>query len=329
MMIPDPKSRLIPFFGLPIIRSLDEFSAESRLSKGFIYRCSKFADHQYFTYPLPKKSGGTRLIAQPSRDLKALQAWILRNILDCLVVSPACKGFEIGSSISQNALPHIGSNAVLSIDLEDFFPSIHASRVWFVFHTIGYSPRIAAILTSICTYKGALPQGSPCSPKLANLVCLRLDARLLGYVGKRGIGYTRYADDLTFSAYSGAKLWRAYKTIQKIILDESFTINNEKTRFSGPSRQHRVTGLVVTNTSVGIGRGRLRELRVKLYQLCTKKTASSCIKEIRHVSGWLAFVRGVDPVRLRQITLYITRLQKKFPGSALDMVHVPRQPETY
>ena len=199
MKIRSNKIRL-SLLGLPSIDSLEDLSSLTHLSSGLLFRLSKYSDKFYFIYDIPKKSGGVRTISQPCKELKAIQSWILRNILDHLSASSACKGFEKLTNLLDNAKPHIGANAFMHLDIEDFFPSIKINQVWSVFRTVGYNPRISSILAQICTYKGSLPQGSPAAPKLSNLISLRLDNRLLGYVGKRGITYTRYADDLTFSS---------------------------------------------------------------------------------------------------------------------------------
>jgi len=75
-----------------------------------------------------------------------------------------------------------------------------------IFNSIGYNREISSLLTNLCVFKGRLPQGAPTSPKLANLVSAKLDARIHGYAGPKGIVYTRYADDITLSAQSVQKL---------------------------------------------------------------------------------------------------------------------------
>lgn len=308
--------------GLPSISSLDELSDATHLSKSLIFRLIKYNDKFYRVYNLPKRNGGYREIAQPSKELKALQAWINRKILDRLKVSSACKGFERNTSILDNAIPHVGSNAILILDIEDFFPSITVDKVCSLFKRIGYPPHAAAILAKLCTFKGKLPQGSPASPKIANLVCLRLDLRILGYVGKRGIGYTRYADDLTFSGPSTSSLLKLFDVIKTIINNEGFKVNDSKTRIVGPSRQHKVTGLIVNNSFAGIGRRQMRVIRSKVHYLCKYPTSKVPQKELNHVMGWLAFVKGVDAKRSLTLYRYIQGLKEKYPNSGVQKLEI-------
>ena len=292
------------------MRSLEDFAREIRLSKEKIRYLSTRAKHLYKTYNIPKKNGRFREISQPSRELKAVQSWILRNILDKLSSSIHSKGFEIGSSIVDNALPHIGSNYVLSLDLKDFFPNVMASKVYGVFSSIGYNKEMTVLLTNLCVFKGGLPQGAPSSPKLANLVCSKLDARIHGYAGPKGIAFTRYADDITLSALTAQKIHRAKQFIGTIIADEDLKINNSKTSLSGTRRQKKVTGLVLSQNSLGIGRARLRNIRVKIHHLFIKKST-----DFSHVCGLIAFTFGVDKKAYKKIYTYIAQLQLKYPKS--------------
>lgn len=304
--------------GFPEISSLEDLSLRIHLSKGLLYKFAAFPEKQYRSYRIEKPAGGYRQIHQPSYELKAVQGWILRNLLDRLASSSACKGFEREQSIVDNAQPHIGGKAVMLLDIDDFFSSIAAFRVYFVFTLMGYSSRVSALLTSLCTYDGYLPQGAPTSPKLANLACWRMDKRLMGYAGKRRIVYTRYADDLAFSSFSDSNLRPSLPFIKFIIRDEGFQLNPDKFRYMGPSKRHKITGMIIHATGVGIGRQRYRELRAQLHQLSQSKDPEAIGREVNYLRGYLAFVQGVDPNRHQQIKAYIGDLIRKYPDSSID-----------
>lgn len=296
--------------GLPAIDSIEDFANETRLSIGKIKYISFRAHYLYKVYEIPKKNGKKRSIAQPNRELKALQAWILRNILDKLSASEHSKGFETGTSILDNASPHVGSNYVLTIDLEDFFPNVQASNIYSIFNSIGYSKKISSLLTNICTFKGGLPQGAPSSPKLANLACAKLDSRIHGYAGPKGIIYTRYADDMTLSGQTPQKIYKTKQFIGTVISDEGFTINKSKTRISGTQRQKRITGLIVSENHAGIGRIKYREIRSKIHYLFRNKHT-----DYSHVNGLLSFIYSVDKKAYKRLYNYINKLKTKYPES--------------
>lgn len=141
-----------------------------------------------------------------------------------------------------------------------------------------------------------------------------------GYVGKRGVVYTRYADDMTFSAYSPSKLMRVYPLVKSIIEDEGFLLNTAKTRFAGPSRQHRVTGLIVADNEVGIGRNKMRRIRAKIHHLCNFHKNSAPNDQVGHVIGWLAFINSVDLKRRETLDKYIKKMQLKYKDTAIDLL---------
>jgi RNA-directed DNA polymerase len=302
----------LSMLGLPAFQTIDDFSKITHVSKYTIYQLSKHSDKYYKTYTILKKSGKLRTISQPNKKLKGIQSWILVNILNKLNVSSSCKGFEKGSSTANNVEPHTGANAVLTIDLKDFFPSVTRNQIYSIFRTIGYNSAISTILTNICTFEGALPQGSPCSPKLANLSAWTLDVRVQGYVGKRGITYTRYADDLSFSALSPSKIVRIIPMIKSIIRNENFEVNPDKTRIAGLARAKKITGLIITDDTYGIGKIKYKELRAKIHHL-TLATEQTNTKLLFEVNGWLAYLNSVDKKRLLKANKYITELAKNHP----------------
>jgi retron-type reverse transcriptase len=213
-------------------------------------------------------------------------------------------------------LPHIGANTILNLDLKDFFPTVTKKQVYNVFKTIGYNKLIATVFTNICTYKNMLPQGSPCSPMLANLTAWTLDLRIQGYVGKRGISYTRYADDLSFSGLNPSKVVKIIPMIKTIIDDENFVVNHKKTRIASSARAKIVTGLIVNEDSVGIGKQKYKDLRAKIHHL-TLPLEQTNEKLLYHVGGWLSYLNSVDKERLKKAKKYISELAKKHPTTLI------------
>lgn len=105
----------------------------------------------------------------------------------------------------------------------------------------------------------------PDGPALSNMAARRMDLRLTGFVQKSGWTYTRYADDVTFSASGEAtqKTALILTTLRQIAKEEHFTVNEKKTRMQRQNRRQEVTGIVV-NTRPNVPRATYRRLRAIL-----------------------------------------------------------------
>lgn len=256
----------------------------------------------YTAFEIPKRSGGTRTLQAPCEPLKAVQRLILRRVLRRLRAHPNATGFERGHSLVTNALPHAGKDIVIRMDLVDFFGSTSAERVERYFRWIGWDEAAAGILVRLCTYNGSLPQGAPTSPRLSNLVNYRLDARLASLAERRGISYTRYADDITFSAKdtevragrnclalgASGTLPRANDIVhaaKAIIRDEGYRVHmRDKLRVYRRHHRQMVTGLVV-NERPNLPRSTRRRLRAIAHHLETGRPATLTPQQL---GGWHA-----------------------------------------
>jgi len=271
----------------------------------------------YHQFAVPKRSGGTRILAAPRPHMKRAQTWIFDNILMKLDVEAPAHGFVRGRSVVSNAAEHVGRDVVVNLDLLGFFPSVTFPRVRGVFEQLGYSPAVATILALICTecerrpmrYAGkryqvaiadrALPQGACTSPALANLVSRRLDRRLAGLSRSLGWRYTRYADDLTLSAGKGKRhqIPKLLGAVRRIVEDEGFRLNRDKGRIQRCGGRQEVTGVVV-NDKLGLPRGEVRKLRAILHN--AKKTGLEAQNREGHphfrawLQGKLAYLAMVD-----------------------------------
>jgi hypothetical protein len=313
-----PATREFDIHGLPRIASLRDVAAHTGFSARHLWWMASGGDGLYATFPVAKKKGGTRLIHRPTASLLLTQRWILRNILDRLQTTRSSFGFERGSKLRQHAVQHVGARAVMTLDIQNFFPSISIAQVTRVYLVAGYSSRAASILARLCTFQGALPQGAPTSPRLANLVCFRLDQRLRHFAKQKGLVYSRYADDMSFSAANASVLARCRPFITHIIRDCGFRLNTGKSRLVGPQRRRKVTGLVLTDDSVGIGRWRLRELRVRIHHAHLFRGSP----EVPAIQGWLDHVSDVDPVRYQMLVKYINKLRATAGTSGLSALRV-------
>jgi retron-type reverse transcriptase len=159
-----------------------------------------------------------------------------------------------------------------------------------------------------------LPQGGVTSPSISNIICIKLDNRISGYVGKRNITFSRYADDMVFSSLSEKRLLSIKNFVINIIKEEGFAINAKKTRIMRPHDRREVTGLVVNEElSVGIGKRTRRILRAKVHTLLTK-TVDDKSKNIlnQHIRGWFSFLSDVDKGGYNSILKYVKKIEKKF-----------------
>lgn len=233
---------------------------------------------RYTQFSIKKKSGGERIINAPAKGLKSILR-ALNFVLQC-VYEPhkAATGFVRNKSIIDNAKIHIASNYVYNIDLKDFFHSFDRNRVKMAFmYTCNLGKKgehLAFLLACLTTHpfeingetKIVLPQGSPTSPTITNILCQNLDRKLTGLAKRFGVKYSRYADDMTFSSsHSVYKKEDFLKEMKRIIeKSQKLTINPTKTRLQKAAYRQEVTGLIV-NEKVNVRRRYLKKIRMLLH----------------------------------------------------------------
>ncbi len=214
----------------------------------------------------------------------------------------------------------VANDVVVNADLENFFPTITFPRVRGLFRSLGYSPAVATIFALLTTeaprrlveYDGTRDfaavgprcraQGSCTSPALSNLVSRKLDARLSGICRSLGFTYTRYADDLSFSASgeAGAKVGYLLARVRHIAQDKGFRVNEKKTRVLRRNARQEVTGIVV-NDRPGVSRKEVRRLRAILHRARSEGLAAQNRDGRDNFEAWvrgmIAYISMVQPER--------------------------------
>jgi hypothetical protein len=268
-----------------------------------------------------------RIIAGPKPRLKEIQRRILRHVLEPIPVHEAAHGCVRGRSVASAVGPHAGAAVVIRADLEAYFPTVSAGRVWGVLRSAGLPEGVAHTITGLVTTvvptavwrsvtppadRAAharlherltvphLPQGAPTSPALANLVAFSLDRRLAGLAARFGATYTRYVDDLTFSGGPSLRNARSrfITKVAEVAQDEGFRLNDAKSVVLGSAGRQALLGAVVNDhpTLARPGRDALRALLHNCAVHGWRSQARGRDNFADHVRGRIAWVNGLDPV---------------------------------
>jgi RNA-directed DNA polymerase len=181
-----------------------------------------------------------RIIRPSLKELKAIQGNIKNKILVPISLPDCVHGGVKGRSNITNAKPHQGNKFQFTTDLQEFYPNISSQRVYDTFIKLNFSPHFSHWLTKLTTWKFELPQGTPTSTHIANLVFFETDLQLIELCQKHEITYTRYVDDLTFSSQKDFQ--PLLNDILNIVTSNGFKLSYRKTKYSG---NQIVTGINV------------------------------------------------------------------------------------
>lgn len=221
-------------------------------------------------HEIPKKNParGVRIVWEPVHLMNTYKA-LSRKIAMIAAAHlegfphPYCFGYVGGRNIKENAERHCGHQNLMSVDLEDFFPTIGIKRVRRLFEDLEFPSAAAEFLSCFVTIDGCLPLGFPTSPTIANAVCLSMDVELQALAERAGCVFSRYADDISFS---GNGTLPAVAEIDAIVRQHGFMLATSKTRQSKLGQAHYVTGLSVSDpVRPHVPRSKKRRLRQELY----------------------------------------------------------------
>lgn len=275
------------------------------------------APYRYKVYQIPKRSGnGLRTIAQPAREVKKLQYWIMKKLFSFFPIHPCATAYVTGKNILNNSQVHSEKPYLLKLDFKDFFPSIKGNDF------LEYSQKnkvLSAIpqddLNRILRLLFWLPKrnndfqlsiGAPSSPYLSNAIMYDFDNEVFSYCSDNKITYTRYADDITFSMCDMKLRGEVLNKIENILYSQkspSLHLNKKKIVFGSKANRRIVTGLILANNgNISLGSERKRRIRAQIHHLLHGKLND---KEKSKLQGLLAFARDIEPE-------FVERMEKKY-----------------
>lgn len=271
-----------------------------------LHVCRRELDHvcvdvDRYYYRKDRQIGSkVRPTATPSGRLR----WILdhaHELLGRVQLPDSIHGGRKGHSTKTNAARHIRKPALLQSDLQDFFPSVSPRAVYCALvEGLGCSPDVAHYLTRLTTLDGCLPQGSPTSTDVAAIVTAPLARRLEGLARAHGGDFTLYVDDISLSGpgYLGSLT----NTVRRIVEQEGFRINREKTTCSAVSEERVVTGVRVDrgiDAPSALIRDTRRSIEALERQLCEEDSRS--LQLLGLVKGRINYIACLNPGAARSL----------------------------
>jgi RNA-directed DNA polymerase len=283
------------------LRSLNKLSELLTLPPQYIRQLAENPEYNIFS--VPKKNGEQRLIENPSKSLKAIQA-VLNDFLQAvywLQKTPSAYGFVIRPTdareeprnIVTNARQHLNKPWLLNADLEDFFHYVKADVVMQLFmeKPFGFPLELADLLTRLMTLNGRLPMGAPTSPVLSNLAFQKVEMDIQAYANQYGWHFTRYADDMSFSSDKPITLHQI-DALENIVKLYGYEFNPNKVMLYGPDEEKSVTGLRLDNIE---GRVELHHTFPHDFQREAKR-----LKDILTVQGHLHYKDSIWVTQYKQ-----------------------------
>ncbi len=317
-------------YGLPYVHSLNHLSHLSGVHYTELHSIVDRRTIPYHEFLINKKSGKPRTISAPSDNLKLVQRWIAKEILNKYSPHWRSYAYHKSSSIIKCAEEHLNSKWLIKLDIENFFGSIQEPQVYKIFKDAGYGKLISFELSRLCTISpniktsgkvqkkvndstsnikfayldsstkslGVLPQGAPTSPQLSNIVFKPIDEALQNLADKYELIYTRYADDISFSSSDknfGRKNSAAIINAVRLILKNStFNLNKNKTVIIPPSKSKTILGLNIDYERVKLSKSFKKKIELHVRGICLFGVLEhSKHKNFVSIFGMLNYIQGL------------------------------------
>ena len=293
-----------------------------------LWYCIDRKQHLYKRFTIPKKNGKKRVIFNPQPVLKHVQKRINDVLLKQFTVQDCVGAYVEGRSCRDSAVRHSGHKVRIAMDLKDFFPTHTRARVRRFFKSVvGYSHFVAGLLADVCTaperidfpnsrdgtverhqprWKHIVPQGSPASPTLCNLIAQEyLDQPVLKALAGTGWVYTRYSDDLSLShpeAQTRKQVDDLIEMMRKLIEAAGYRTNAKKLKIQRHFRRQYMLGMTV-NEHPNIPADTYKKYRAVLFNCIRDGFEANAVRYgfdppeafASHLQGKVAYFTQVNP----------------------------------
>lgn len=323
---------------LPAPRYIDRLIfALKQFNDSIAQNLHKPYEKYYSSFLIPKASGGFRKITAPSGDLKEAQknlAGILQNDFKSLSHTSAYAYVKKRSAYSA-VVKHRSnfSRWFLKLDFHDFFGSMTKE---FVLKQLSMIYPYCFILKDeagevelkkaldICFYNGSLPQGSPISPLLTNIVMTPLDYEINKYCSTHSpyFVYTRYSDDIGISCKYNFEYRKVIQDLSNIfaMFDAPLKFNTKKTTYGSASGRNWILGVMYTKEcKITYGHKKKERFKAAVFSFLKDYTNGKIwsVDEANTLRGMISYYNSIDAETTKTI---IDKYNAKFNLSTLSLL---------
>lgn len=280
----------------------------------------------YRTFYVPKSSGGLRRIDAPNDALMCAL-----HQLKCIFESL----FGAGDLYHTSAFAYIHNRNTIAcvkrhqlnqskwfgkFDLHNFFGSTTIEFVLDMFKQIYpfsevFATNCGEVLRcalSLCFLDGVLPQGTPMSPMLTNIMMIPIDYHISKRLRELNMVYTRYADDFLISSRNSFR----FRDIEAIIIevlrqfDAPFELNTQKTRYGSANGANWNFGIMLNkDNQMTIGRAKKKQFESMLTAYAKNKRAGIAwpLEDVQHLDGLRAYYKAIEGETIDRIVAHISQ----------------------
>lgn len=253
-----------------------------------------------------------RSVNVPKPPLRDVQGR-LGNLLNRIELAPYMHSGCRGRSYVSNALVHAGAVRVAKLDLKQFFPSITRDRIWHFFvHTMRCSRDVSALLARLCTHQGSVPIGSRVSQVLAFHIARPMLDELQRFSASKGIAFTCYVDDLTFSGVGATRSF--LDAAIAIVQTHGFRTHGDVS--FGPGEERRITGVVMDAAGPRVPGPNLKQIEISRLAWMRAADDAESLRKLSRLMGQLAAASAIEPCfksKLRLLQPDFLRLKERIP----------------
>ena len=267
----------------------------------------------YREFHIPKKSGGLRKIDAPNDELKeALRELVTLFVVTFGALYHTSAYAYVSGRCTVDAVKRHQANAskwFLKTDFSNFFGSTTLEFTMRMLSMIFPFSEVASLpdgkenlekALSLGFLDGGLPQGTPLSPMLTNLISIPIDHRLAQYFSDRHMVYTRYADDILVSSQVNFRFTEVVAYINKVVREEfgaPWFIKPQKTRYGSSAGKNWNLGVMLNkDNEITIGHAKKKQFKAMIHNYLTdyKRGIQWDLTDVQTFQGLMSYYLMIE-----------------------------------